>query len=506
MARRGWRDVSYMGLDIGTTGCKAVAFDDRGEELTAAYREYPLLTPRAGWAELDSAQVCESCQAVVRQVADACSADPVAGMGISTQGEAFTPVGADGEILGNAMVSSDARAAAIAETWSAQFGPEKLYRITGHTSHPMFTVFKLLWLGRNRPDVWSATRKFHCFEDLLHSRLGLEPAISWPLAGRTMMFNVMEHRWDDEIVSAAGLDRNQLARPLPSGTVVGTIPAGTAGDWGLGEGVAVVTAGHDQICSAFGAGVTSPGKAMYATGTVECICPAFSSPQFSDELFRANLCTYDYAIEGMYATIAYSLTGGNILKWFRDEFGQAEREQAGRTGVNPYEILLDKMDTDPSALMVLPYFTPSGTPYFDVSTPGAILGLRLTTGRGELLRALLEGVAFEMRLNIEIMERSGIGISQLIATGGGARSRVWNQLKADVIGKPFIVARTAETGCLGAATLAQAAVERIPPQRLAERNATGRQTIEPDPRRAEVYSERFAKYQGLYPELRRLDI
>jgi xylulokinase len=495
--------MSYMGVDVGTTGCKAVVFES-GRQIALAYREYPLLAPHSGWAELDSADVCEKCFAVIREAAKAAAADPVRSLGICSQGEAFTPVGADGEFLGNAMVSSDARAALIADTWSAEFGRDKLYQATGHAAHPMFTLFKLLWLRENQPQTWAVARRFHCFEDLLHLRLGLDPAISWPLAGRTMLFNVRTHDWDDAILDAAGLDRGRLARTLPSGAVVGTIPSDIARGLALPDDVAVVAAGHDQVCAALGAGVTTEGSAMYATGSVECICPAFDEPRFSDELFRSNLCTYDYSVEGMYATVAFSLTGGNLLKWFRDQWAQREVEDAAAAGADAYDLLMSTMPAEPTDLLVLPYFTPSGTPYFDAHTTGAILGLRLSTTREEVLRALLEGVAFEMRLNLDILERSGIRVDELIASGGGAKSRILLQLKADVLGKPITTLAITETGCFGAALLARSADTGTPVRKLADELIIKTDRIEPAPDRAARYAERFAAYKLLYPALRPL--
>jgi len=496
--------MSWLGLDIGSTGCKAVAFNDGGRELATAYREYPVLSPKEGWAEIDSRRVRALGLEVIRETARACRRNRIRGFCISSQGEAFTPIGPGGTILGNAMLSFDNRAAVIAESWSARFGRGKLYRVTGHTAHPMFTLFKMLWLRKNRPNVWRKAVRFYCFEELMHSALGVEPAISWPMAGRTMLFDVMKHDWDPGILRAAGVARGQLARPLPSGSVVGTIPPEKARALGLPPGVAVVTGGHDQTCAALGVGITAPGRAMYATGTTECICPAFSRARFSPELFKSNLATYDYTVKGMYTTVAFSLTGGNILKWFRDEFGAVEVREAARRGINPYEMILKGMASGPTKLMVLPYFTPTGTPYFDTRTPGAILGLRLSTTRAQVLRALLEGVAFEMRLNIEILERSGSRITGLLASGGGALSPVWSQLKADIIGKPVTAVKASQAGCLGAAMLARSAVTGVPLERLASRMVRYGRVFRPARDRAAYYRGRFAVYKRLYPGLKGL--
>lgn len=494
--------MSYLGLDIGTTGCKAAIFDGQGAFQALAYREYPLITPRAGWAELDSALVCHACLEVLQEVTTAVPADPVRALAISCQGEAFTPLDAQGRFLARAMVSSDARAAELARQWSAQFGRYRLYELTGHTPHPMFTLFKLLWLREQAPDIWSQVHRFYCFEELLQRQLGLEPAISWPLAGRTMLFNVRTHRWEEEILAAAGLEASQLAKPVPSGTVVGQIPPAIAGPLGLPEGVLVVAGGHDQTCGALGAGVVQPGVAMYATGTVECICPCFPQPIFEEQLFRHNLCTYDYTIPGMATTVAFSLTGGNLLRWFRDQWGAWETQEALRCGKDVYEVLLASLPTEPSNLLVLPYFTPSGTPYFDAETPGAILGLRLSTTRAEVLRGLLEGVALEMRLNVELLEAAGLAIREFRAIGGGAKSPRLTQLKADVLNRPITTLTVTEAGCLGAAMLACSAHTGASLGELVSHWIQPTNVVVPNPERAAVYRDRFSAYKDLYPRIR----
>jgi len=494
----------YMGIDIGTSGCKAVVFDEHGRQIAAAYREYDLIIPKPGWAELNSDEVIERCFEVIRQAASEVPGESLRGLGVSSQGEAFTPIDADGKALGNALVSSDTRAAEYAKSWSHEFGVEKLYEITGHTAHPLFTLFKMLWLRDNAPQVWSAARWFLCFEDLLLFRLGLEPAMGWPLAGRTMLFDVRKHRWSGEILEAIGLSADKLARPLQSGTKVGGIPTSVASQLGLGGDVFVVTGGHDQPCGALGAGATTPGVAMYATGTVECITPAFAEPTFSDDLRANNLATYDHTVPGMYVTVAYSLTGGNILKWFRDEFGAEEIRKARQSGANAYELLLEAAGDEPSPLMVLPSFTPTGTPYFDTEATGAILGLRLSSTRGQVIRALLEGVAFEMRLNLDILDRSGCKIDQLRAIGGGAKSPIWTQLKADVIGKPITTLNVTEAGCLGVAMLAAAADTGRTVTDLAAEWVKPVSDVHPRDEAADWYTKRFETYKSLYPTLREL--
>lgn len=486
--------MSYLGIDIGTSGCKAVVFDAAGKPLGGAHRAYAVKTPRPGWAELDSQEVIEACCAVIAEAARTAGNNPVRAIGISSQGEAFTPVGNGGEYLANAMVSSDSRSFETIAPFVTQFGLDRLYRITGHTPSTLFSLFKLLWIKQHRPEIWEGNTRFLCFEDLLQFRLGIDPAMGWPLAGRTMLFDVKSHVWSPEILAALELDASQLARPLASGSVAGIIPSWLAAELGLQPGVKVVTGGHDQTIGALGAGVVDEGSAMYAAGSVECLCPVVSSLTLSPELCRNNLCCYDYSMPGRYTSVAYSLTGSNLLQYYKEQFG----------GDLTYASLLAEMPDEPSTLLALPYFTPSGTPYFDQQTPGAVLGWRLSTSRGELLKALLEAIALEMKLNLSLLEKSGMKINRLIATGGGSRNRRLVQMKADVMNKPIECIEVAEAGCLGAARLAQSADQQVPVLELVRREFLPEQEVRPNPEQAEQYQRKFEQYQIFYSGIKDL--
>ncbi|MEN8230219.1 MAG: FGGY-family carbohydrate kinase [Bacteroidota bacterium] len=493
----------YMGIDIGTSGCKAVTFDENGRQSSMAYREYDIISKNPGWAELDTDEVMQKCFEVIRESAVQVESGLVTGLGISSQGEAFTLIDHDGKSLCNALVSSDQRANEYIGPWTKKFGEERLYNITGHTPHPMFSLFKLLWIKQNASDIWSRAYKILCFEDLLQFRLGIEnPAMGWPLAGRTMLFDVVKHDWNSDILEELEIRKDQLSIPLPSGTIVGNINEEIARELNLAENAFIVTGGHDQPCSALGAGAIEPGIAVYASGTVDCITPTFEKPIFTEELRKNNLCTYDHAATGMYATVAFSLTGGNILKWFRDEFGSKEVDLAKETNGDPYELLLKQMPQRPSNLLVLPYFTPSGTPYFDVSVKGALFGLDLSTTREEILRALLEGVAFEIKLNLDILQQSGYEIKELRAIGGGARSLLHLQLKSDVIGKPITVLDVTEAGCMGVAILARAAHANQSVSQIISSWIHPVSRVHPV--NHDFYNNKFDLYKRLYPGVKSL--
>ena len=492
---------NYLGIDIGTSGCKAVVFDDSGNPLAASYRDYNIISKHPGWAELDTDEVMAKCFDVIRDASAAAGPGSVKGIGISSQGEAFTLVDKEGRALCNALVSSDIRANDLIVPWTEEFGGAKLYNITGHTPHPMFSLFKLLWVRRNDPETWSGAERILCFEDLLQYRLGIaSPSMGWSLAGRTMLFDVVAHRWDRAILDRIGLDAGKLSSPLMSGSLAGYVAGDVAKSLNLSAGTFIVTGGHDQPCSGLGAGAVDPGVAVYSSGTVECITPAFGRPVFTDELRRSNLCTYDHAAPGMYATVAFSLTGGNILKWFRDQFGLAEKEEAKRLKCDPYELLMNELPGEPSRLMVLPYFTPSGTPYFDVDVKGAILGLDMSVTRMEILRALLEGVAFEIKLNLAILKQSGYEVKELRMIGGGSKSLKHVQLKADVAGMPITIMDVAEAGCMGVAMLAKAHHDKTDVKDIARKWVKPVSVVNPE--KHAHYNAKFQQYRGLYHTLR----
>ncbi len=493
----------YMGIDIGTSGCKAVIFDEHGHQKALEYREYDIIAQQPGWAELDTDEVMRKCFEVIGKAASSLPDGSLKGIGISSQGEAFTLIDNKGKALCNALVSSDSRASGMISEFTEYFDEQRLYEITGHTPHPMFSLFKLLWIKKNRPEIWSGATGILCFEDLLQYRLGIKkPSIGWSLAGRTMLFDVVNHKWSGAILDQTGISTEQLSRPLQSGTIAGYVNNEIAGKLNLPSDTFIVTGGHDQPCSGLGAGAIEPGIAVYSLGTVECLTAAFSKPVFSAALRKNNLCTYDHAAPGLYSTIAFSITGGNLLKWFRNEFGKREFELSSAKNADSYKMLLGEMPDAPTRLLVLPYFTPSGTPYFDVLVRGAVFGLDLSTTRGEVLKALLEGVTYEIKLNLDILQQSGCVVNELRAIGGGTRSLKILKLKADILGKPVTVPDVTEAGCLGVAILARAAHTGEDVTSIAQ--SWIRPALRIEPEGGSVYEDKFYFYKKLYPGVKEM--
>lgn len=485
--------MSLLGIDIGTTGTKAAVFAADGTILASAYREYPLIFPRPGWIELDGARVMRSAREAIREAASKARRDPVRALAVAAQGEAVTPVAEDGRYLHPAIVTFDARTAPLTGHWEERLSRKRIYQITGMPLHGMYTASKILWWRRHRPDVFRKARYFLCFEDLLFYEMGLGPVIDPSLAARTMLYDIDRGAWSAELLKIAGVDAERLARPGRG--VVGILGARAAKEFGLPPGVVAVTGGHDQPCGALGAGVVESNVGMYATGTVECITPAFHRRH---DLREANIACYPHVVPGLYVALTFNFTGGSLLKWYRDTFGAEERRLAARTKRDVYDLIVAQAAKEPTPLIVLPHFTSTGTPHFDTRSKGVIAGLDLSTTKGEIIRSILEGVTYEMALNVRLLPP----IESFRAIGGGAKSPRWMQIKADLLGRPVSAMRVTEAACLGAAILAGCAtgVYRSP-QEAAESLSRIETTYRPNEKNRKVYQERFALYRELYPAL-----
>ncbi|MGQ9473644.1 MAG: FGGY-family carbohydrate kinase [Candidatus Caldatribacteriaceae bacterium] len=495
--------MSYLGIDVGTTGCKVIAFDEKGKNLASAYREYPLYHPQVGWVELDAEEVFHSVEGCLQEVSAKIPHDPPLSLGISSQGEAVVPVDREGKVLSRSIVTFDTRGDEFVPFWEEKLGRDKFFTLTGMPLSGVGTLHKILWWKKYQPSVFERARYFLCFEDFLLLRMGVEPAMSFSLAGRTMMFDVRQKRWSDIILSLAGISKELLARTLPSGEVAGEVSLSFREKMGWGNKVVVACGGHDQPCGALGAGVIKPRYAMDATGTVECIASAMDEFVASASMWENNLCCYHHTFPQLYVTLVYNFTGGALLRWYRDQFAEKEKEKAEKEGRDVYEVLLESLPQEPTSLWVLPHFTTTGTPYCDSHSCGMVVGLYLHTKKEEFIKALLEGISYEMKLNLKLLQKAGISVERLRAIGGGAKSPLWLQLKADMYGLPVEKLSVSEAACFGASLLGRKAVENVNDfGALVDELVKVEEVYEPDSRKVSLYEEKFLVYQRIYPALR----
>ncbi|MDI6784293.1 MAG: FGGY-family carbohydrate kinase, partial [bacterium] len=315
--------MSLLGIDVGTTGCKVVAFNPDGKILSLAYQEYPLRFPgKPGWVELDADEVWQKVKWCIQKVAAKTKSDPIKALAVSSQGEGVTPLDKNGRVLHHSIVSFDSRTAEFIPWWLDRMTAYQLFAETGMTPEPMYTLNKILWFKKYQPKIYRRTEKFLCYEDLVNYRLTGIPAIDYSLAARMMCFDLKRNRWSEKILDIAGVEEEKLALLYPSGKIVGTVLPKIANELGLLKETFVVTGGHDQPCGALGAGVIKPGITMDAIGTVECITPAFQRPVINRKMLANRFCCYPHVVPNQYVTVAFNFTGGSLLRWYRDQFGE----------------------------------------------------------------------------------------------------------------------------------------------------------------------------------------
>lgn len=495
--------MRLIGLDVGTTGCKAAVFDAQGQLLSRASREYGVDMRHPGWAEQDAERVWHLAQDALRQAIAAAGPGTVAALGLSVQGEAVMPVDAQGRALAPAILGMDTRTGEQNAWLRRQFGAGHLFARTGMVVHTVNTLPKLLWLKEHEPELWATAAHFCLYEDFLIYKMTGRAVISRCLASRTQLYDIPDDRWSREILAVLELDPGRLAAVAPSGAAVGAMHPGLAESLGLTRPPLVVTGGHDQACAALGSGLVRAGLAMDSTGTAEVLEVALASPVLNETLCRGNVSIYVHTAPGLYLAMTLNHSGGISLRWFRDTFCQEEVRQAQATGQDAYDLILVGASSDPSPLFLMPHFAGSGTPWLDTSSRGAVLGLTLGTTKGDLAKALLDGLTYELRANLDLLREGGVPIDEIRAVGGGARSALWLQLKADILGLPVVVPAVTESACWGAALLAGvgAGLFADAAQAAGDLLRPGRR-LEPDTRRAARYEERYRLYREVYPAIK----
>lgn len=497
--------MSLLGIDIGTTGCKVAVFDRYGEVLSSEYQEHPLIHPKEGWVEIDPDLIWSNIKNLIKKANQKIKKDKVKAFSISCQGEATVPVSRDGDVLYNAIVTFDSRTKEQHEFWKRTMGKKEIFKITGMPLHPMYSINKIMWIRKNLKDIYKKTYKFLCFEDYIFLKFGLTPTIDYSLAARTMAFDITRKKWSEKILKEAKINIDLLPEVKPSAEIVGEINTAISDKLGLGKGVFGVTGGHDQACGAFGAGITEEGTAMNATGTSDVITPIFNKIYLTSSMLNNNYPCYSYVIGDKYMTITFNLTGGLLLRWYRDNFCYEEKVAAEREGRNIYNVITGRMHPAAVNIFILPHFVGSGTPFLDSNSKGAVLGLDLETNKAKIARAILESNTYDLKLNLEKLEESGITVNKIIAIGGGAKSSKWLKIKSDILNKRIVTLKNPEAATLGAALLAGVAIREYKSYKDAVENAIKEdRAFSPDEDSNRQYNRRYMVYKDIYSTNREL--
>ena len=466
------------GLDIGTSGCKVVLYDENGRFIRSAYTEYDVKREN-GLHEVAPEAIWESVKKVLKEAA--CSG--LKAVAVTSFGETFVMLDHNDMPCAPSMLYTDPRGEKQCGTLIRAFGAEKLAFRTGANPHQMYSLPKILWVKQNLPQAFSKTKRILLMQDYIVYMLSGVAQIDFSLAARTTVFDIVKKEWDTEILSFCGIPEELLSKPVPSGTPAGTVRAKVAEELGLPDDLLVVTGCHDQIAAMTGASVFEESAAMDGTGTVECVPVVMEDVPRNYKLYELGYSIAPH-INGKYACYALSYAGGATLKWFRDNFSQTSYAE------------MDKLVKDrPSGILILPHFAGAATPYMNPYAKAAMIGLTFEHTKINIYRALMEGTAFEILLNLETLKDFGINPAALTATGGGAKSDVWLKIKSDILGLPVTALDGEEIGAAGTAYLAGRALGLFSGGMTAVKK---RKTFYPDRSLHERYMEQFYRYQKMY--------
>jgi xylulokinase len=493
-----------IGVDVGTSGTKAVAMDATGKLVASALVEYPLLTPKPGWAEQDAADWKEAAYKALTLLAHAPGIKPsdIKGIGLTGQMHGSVFLDANNQVLRNALLWCDQRTAPQCDAITEKVGEKQLIEMVCNPALTGFTAPKILWLRDNEPEIYEKVRKVLLPKDYIRFVLTGEFATDVADASGTLLFDVKNRTWHKGLMSLLDISPEFMPSAFEGTEVTGKLSAEAAKLTGLPAGIPVIAGGGDQAAGGVGNGIVRPGVISSTVGTSGVVF-AFSEKITLDPQGRVH--TFCHSVPGKWHVMGVVLSAGGSLRWFRDALCQNEKAVAAETGRDPYEYITSAAETIPAGaegLTFLPYLTGERTPHKDPYAKGAFVGLSLRHTRAHMARAVLEGVAYSMRDSLEIMHEMGVPITQVRASGGGARSPIWRQIQADVNKTPLVTTNIDEGPAYGAALLATVETGLYKSvEEACDAIIKVVDTCEADASLAKRYDDGFALYQDTYKAL-----
>ncbi len=493
-----------LGLDVGTTGTKAIAIDETGAVRTSALVEYPLLSPKPNWAEQVPADWRRAATEALAELAHAPGINPtdIKGLGLTGQMHGSVFLNADNQVLRNAILWCDQRTAKQCDEITAKVGAEKLIEMVCNPALTGFTAPKILWLRENEPEVYDKVQKVLLPKDYVRYVLTGEFATDVADASGTLLFDVKNRTWHAELMSMLDIPGDFMPRAYEGPEVTGRLTAEAAEATGLPKGIPVIAGGGDQAAGGVGCGIVRRGVISSTVGTSGVVF-AFADEVSLDPQGRVH--TFCHSVPNKWHVMGVVLSAGGSLRWFRDALCQAEQAVAAETGIDPYEYITAAAEAVPlgsEGLIFLPYLTGERTPHKDPCAKGAFIGLSLRHTRAHMARAVLEGVAFALRDSLEIIREMGVPIEQVRASGGGGRSPFWRQIQADVNKTPLVTINVDEGPAYGAALLATVATGMYASiEEACDATIRVVDTCAPDDASSRQYDPWFAEYQACYQAL-----
>ena len=503
---------TLLGIDLGTTGVKAALFSaDDGHVFSSAFVDYPLMHPQPGWAEQDPAAWWQATITAIRTclvgaVRHNVQPADVRGVGLSGQMHGVVLLDEHHQVLRPCIIWADQRSEAQCRWMTERVGAARLIELVSNPALPGFSAPKLLWIRDNEPEIFSRARTMLLPKDYIRFRLTGEVAMEISDAAGTCLLDVKHGTWSSEVLDALGLDPKLLPPIIASDTVSGTITAEVASQTDLLAETPVAGGGADNACGAVGNGIVQPGLALVSIGTSGVVLAFTDTPKVDTSGPVPRVHTFNHAVPKAWYLMGVTQGAGLSLRWVRDNIGLPERALERWTGLDAYELLAKEAESVPEGsdgLLFLPYLQGERTPHLDAFARGGWIGLTASHDRRHLVRAVLEGVAFSLKDCFSIIQEQGLHLEQLRATGGGAKSRLWRQIIADVLGVELVTTSAAEGPAFGAALLAGVASGIYASiSQACETTIHVVERTEPRPKVKHAYTQAYETYRALYPALK----
>ncbi len=501
--------MSYMmGVDVGTTGTRAVIVRADGHVVGAATGDHqPMRMAKPGWAEQDPEDWWQATLVAVRGALESTGikGSEIAAVGLSGQMHGVVLLDKSRAVLRPSLIWCDQRSQAQCDWITNKVGAAKLIQLVSNPALTGFSAPKMLWVRDNEPQVWERVAHFLLPKDFVRYRLTGEFATDVSDASGTLLFDVTNRRWSKEILSALGIDPQILPKAYESPEITGQITQEVAVLTGLSAGTPVVGGGGDQAASAVGNGIVLPGLTSATLGTSGVIFAYTDSPNLDP---KGRIHTFCHAVPGKWHVMGVTQGAGLSLRWFRDNFGYTETWYAKQADVDPYELIIreaERIKPGSEGLLWLPYLMGERTPHLDSQARGMWFGMTASHTRSHLVRSILEGVAFSLRDSLEIFKELGIPVEQIRASGGGSRSFLWRQIQADIYGKELVTLHTSEGSALGAALLAGVGAKMYSSvEESAKQAIQVKESMSPKPDNVTTYDKFYQVYRDLYPAVQGL--
>lgn len=494
-----------IGVDCGTSGTKTVLFDEKGSVIASATIEYPMYQPKNGYAEQDPADWADAMVNTIKSVMtkSGVSKDDVKGIGISGQMHGLVMLDGDNKILRKSIIWCDQRTANEVAEMNEKLGEKKLIEITANPALTGWTAAKILWVKNNEPEIYEKCRHILLPKDYLRLILTGEYATEVSDASGMQLLDVANRCWSKEVCDTLGIDINMLGKVYESCEITGTLTEKMASELGLKAGTIVVGGAGDNAAAAIGTGVCEDGKAFTTIGTSGVVF-AHTSEIAIDPKGRVHTCCA--AVPNSWHVMGVTQGAGLSLKWFRDNFCNAEKETAKYMGVDEYYLMDKEAMTVPvgaNRLLYLPYLMGERTPHLDPDARGVFFGLSAMHTKKEMLRAVLEGVSYSLRDCVEVFREMDINVSDMMACGGGGTSPLWRSMLADLYNCPVKTVASKEGPALGVGLLAAvgAGIYSSVPEACKAVVATDK-VQEPIVENVGIYESYYNLYKEIYPALK----